>query len=179
MELSEEQRKRVFKVYPNMRGTLVRDEMGAMIAKGAVVIGDVLLGKDVNIWFTCVLRGDDEPICIGEGTNVQDGTVIHVDIGHPCRIGKNVTIGHKAMIHGCEIGDHALIGMGAIVLTAVEIGAYAIVAAGALVPEGMLVPPRTLVMGMPAKIQRDVSDAEAKEAQWRASHYIERAKAYL
>ena len=180
MELDAAKRERIFRTFPNMKGMMRRcEESGAMIAEGAVVVGDVRLGRDVNIWFGCVLRGDDEPITIGDGSNVQDGSVIHVDIDYPCSIGSGVTIGHKAMIHGCEIGDHALIGMGAILLTGCKIGDHAIIGAGALVPEGFEVPPRSLVVGLPAKVKREIGDEQASEIEWSARHYVERARTYL
>jgi carbonic anhydrase/acetyltransferase-like protein (isoleucine patch superfamily) len=179
MELDAGTRERVFRRFPNMRGMMQRLESGAMVGQGVIVVGDVRLAADVNVWFGSVLRGDDEPITIGEATNVQDGTVVHVDIGYPTVIGNRVTIGHKAMIHGCTIGDLALIGMGSILLTGCKIGEGSVIAAGALVPEDFVVPPRSLVMGMPCKVRRQVNDAELTEMAWSARHYVERARTYL
>ncbi len=180
MEIDAEQRERIFQTFPNMKGQMRREEAsGALIAAGAVVVGDVRLGRDVNVWFGSVLRGDDEPITIGAQTNVQDGVVIHVDIGFPTVIGACVTIGHKAMVHGCTIGDYALIGMGAILLSGCKIGERAIVGAGAVVPEGFEVPPRTLVVGVPAKVRRELSEEQVRDLDWRPAHYVERARTYL
>lgn len=165
--------------HANMRGHFVELPSGALVAKNAVVVGDVRLGTGTNVWFTCVLRGDDEPISIGARSNVQDGSVVHVDFGYPVTIGEDVTIGHKAMIHGCEIGDGALIGMGAILLTGCKVGAHSIIGAGALVPEGMVIPPRSLVVGLPAKVRREVTEAERERMVFSAEHYVERARNYL
>lgn len=129
------------------------------IAPGAHVIGKVTIGAGVGIWFGVTLRGDNEPITVGAGTNIQENTVGHTDPGFPLTIGENCTIGHKAMLHGCTIGDGALIGMGATVLNGAVIGEGALIGAGALVTEGKVIPPRTLAMGSPAKPVRDLDDA--------------------
>lgn len=179
MELDAAEKDRIFRIQPNMRGMMRRSESGALVAAGAVIVGDVRLARDVNIWFGCVLRGDDEPITVGEASNVQDGTIVHVDIGYPTVIGRGVTIGHKATVHGCKVGDYALIGMGSIVMSGAEVGEKSIVAAGALVPEGMRVPPRTLVLGIPAKISRRLTEEELAGLEWRPAHYVERARTYL
>ncbi len=161
------------------RGFMRRTEAGAFVAEGAVVVGDVRLARDANVWFGCVLRGDDEPILVGEATNVQDGTVVHVDPGEPARIGARVTIGHKALVHGCTVEDLCLIGMGAILLTGCRIGASSIVGAGAVVPEGMVVPPHSLVLGVPARVRRTLRADELAAAERRAAEYVARARAYL
>ncbi len=165
--------------HPNMKGRFRRLEGGALVAEGVVLVGDLRLAADANLWFGTVLRGDDEPIEVGEATNIQDGCVVHVDIGHPTRIGKRVSIGHKAMIHGCTIEDSCLIGMGAILLTGCRIGERSIVGAGALVPEGVVIPPRSLVLGMPGKVRREIRPEEAEDQDRRARHYVERARSYL
>ncbi|MDP6424804.1 MAG: gamma carbonic anhydrase family protein [Planctomycetota bacterium] len=163
-----------------MKGTMHRDaDTEAMIAHDVVVVGDVRLARDVNIWFGCVLRGDDEPITIGEGSNLQDGTIVHVDIGYPTVVGAGVTIGHRTLIHGTTIGDGALIGMGAILMSGSKIGEGALIGAGALVPEGMEVPPHSLVIGLPGKVRRELSAAEVEEVAWSSRHYVERARTYL
>ncbi|MEK1895507.1 MAG: gamma carbonic anhydrase family protein [Rhizobium sp.] len=122
------------------------------VAPGAKIIGDVHLGHDVSIWFNAVLRGDNEPIEVGSGSNVQDGCIVHTDPGYPVRIGENVTIGHNATVHGCSIGAGSLIGIGATVLNGAVVGRFCLVAAGALIRENMVIPDRSLVVGIPARI---------------------------
>ncbi len=165
--------------FPNMKGKFRRTSSGALVAEGAVVVGDVHLGEDCNIWFGSVLRGDDEPIRVGRGVNIQDGCVVHVDLGYGTDIHDHVSIGHKAMIHACTIEEHALIGMGAILLTGCKIGAYSIIGAGALIPEHAEIPPRSLVVGMPGKVRRSVTDEEAQDNERRARYYVQRALSYL
>ena len=145
------------------------------IAPGAMLIGDVTIGEESSVWFNCVLRGDLEPIRIGCRTNVQDGAVIHMDREMPCLIGDDVTIGHGAILHSCIIGNEALIGMGAILLSGSVIGERAIVAAGALVREGQEIPPDTLAMGVPAKVVRDVTEAELERVRHGKDDYVARA----
>jgi len=132
------------------------------VAPNAHVMGRVTLASGVGIWFGAVLRGDNDPIIVGEGSNVQENTVIHTDIGYPTTIGKNCTIGHSAIIHGCTIGDNSLIGMGATVLNGAVIGKNCLIGAGALVTEGKVIPDGSLVVGMPAKVIRTL-DAAAIE----------------
>lgn len=165
-------------VFPDMVGRF-RRRGRALVADNAVVVGDVTLGAGVNIWFGVTIRGDDAAITIGDGTNIQDNTVVHVDPGVPHRIGRNVTVGHAAILHGVEIGDHCLIGMGAILLGGSRIGEYSIIGAGALVPEDMVVPPRSLVVGVPGRVRREITAAEAEDLRWRPQHYIARAESYL
>jgi len=142
------------------------------IHPSAVIIGNVTLGRDASVWPTAVLRGDSDAIVIGDETNVQDGTIIHVDPGVPVRVGNRVTIGHRAVIHGCTIEDDSLIGIGAVVLNGAVIGTGSVIGAGAVVAEGMIVPPGSLVLGVPGKVVRPVDD------EWRAR--IERGwKAYV
>jgi carbonic anhydrase/acetyltransferase-like protein (isoleucine patch superfamily) len=132
----------------------------AYIHPAAHIIGDVTLGARVSVWPTAVLRGDNDAIVIGEDSNVQDGTIIHVDPGVPCTIGKRVAIGHRAIVHGATVGDNCLIGMGAILLNRVVVGSGSIVGAGAVCREGMEIPPNSLVVGVPAKVIRETTDAE-------------------
>lgn len=169
---------REFQIFPDMVGRFVRRGR-AMVADNAAVVGDVRLGEDVGVWFGVTIRGDDASITIGEQTNVQDNTCIHVDVGAPLVIGRGVTIGHGVTVHGVEIGDFALIGMGAVVLGGARIGEYSIIGAGALIKEGAVIPPRSVVLGMPGKVVREVTDEEMEGMRWRAAHYVERARTYL
>jgi carbonic anhydrase/acetyltransferase-like protein (isoleucine patch superfamily) len=169
---------REFLVFPDMKGRLVLRGQ-AMIADNAVVVGDVRLGRDVGIWFGVTIRGDDAFIEIGDDTNVQDNTVVHVDVGAPQRIGRGVTIGHGVILHGIEVGDYALIGMGSTVLGGARIGAWSIIGAGALVKENAVIPPRSVVLGVPGRIVRQVTEAEMEQNRWRARHYVARARTYL
>jgi len=169
---------REFAVFPDMVGRLHR-RGEAYVADNAVVLGDVTLGRDVGIWFGVTIRGDDASITIGENSNVQDNTCVHVDVGAPLLIGRGVTVGHGAIVHGVEIGDHAMVGMGAIVLGGARIGAYSIIGAGALVKENAVIPPGSLVVGVPGRVVREVTDEERADLEWRARHYVERARSYL
>jgi len=152
---------------------------GAFVAQGAVVTGDVTLGEDVGIWFGCVVRGDDAPLAIGARTNVQDLTMIHADTGKPNTIGSGVTIGHRCVLHGVRVGDDALIGMGAVLLGGSVVGEGALVAAGAVVRENFVVPPRTLVAGVPAKILRELTDLELASFRHSAEDYVRKIRQYL
>lgn len=169
---------REFRVYPDMVGRLVR-RGDAMVADNATVVGDVRLGKDVGVWFGVTIRGDDAWIEIGDDTNVQDNSCVHVDVDAPLVIGRGVTIGHMVTLHGVEVGDYSLIGMGSIVLGGARIGAYSLIGAGALVKENAVIPPRSVVLGMPGKVVRQVTDEEIEAMRWRARHYVERARSYL
>lgn len=151
----------------------------AYIAPGAVVIGDVVISARASIWFNAVIRGDVEPIVIGEGTNIQDGTVVHTDPGYPCNVGKNVTVGHNAILHGCRIEQGVTIGMGATVLTGSAVGKSALVAAHALILEGAEVEPRTLVAGVPAKPRRTLSDDEIARLLNNTRRYQKRRLLYM
>lgn len=146
------------------------------VAPGAMIIGDVSIGEESSVWFNCVLRGDLEPIRIGCRTNIQDGTVIHMDKEIPCLIGDDVTIGHGAILHSCAIDNEALIGMGAILLTGCKIGERAIVAAGTLVREGQEIPPGTVAMGVPAKVRREATEAEFERVRHGKDDYVLRGK---
>lgn len=169
---------REFAVHPDMVGRLKR-RGAAMVADNATVVGDVRLGRDVGIWFGVTIRGDDSWIEIGDDTNVQDNTCVHVDIGAPLRIGRGVTIGHGVIVHGVEIGEYALIGMGSIVLGGARIGAYSLIGAGALIKENAVIPEGSVVLGMPGRIVRRVTDEEREAMRWRARHYVQRARTYL
>lgn len=169
---------RQFRVHPDMVGRLVR-RGGAMIADNATVVGDVRLGQDVGIWFGVTVRGDDSWIEIGAETNVQDNTCVHVDIDAPLRVGRGVTIGHGVILHGVEVGDYALLGMGCIVLGGARIGEYSLIGAGAMIKENAVIPPRSVVFGVPGKIVRQVTEGEMEEMRWRARHYVTRARTYL
>ena len=155
------------------RGIVPTIDPSAYVDESAQVIGDVQVGPESSIWMNVVVRGDVHRIRIGARTNVQDGTVVHVMRGtHPTTIGAEVTIGHGALIHGCTIADRVLVGMGAILLNGVVVGADSIVAAGSLLPEGMEVPPRSLVMGSPGKVRRALTDAEVASIRDYAERYV-------
>ena len=152
----------------------------AFVEQSAQIIGDVEIGEQSSVWFNCVLRGDCWHIRIGENTNIQDGTVIHVTQGRFATIiGDFVTVGHSAVLHGCTIEDRCLIGIGAIVLDNVTIGAESFIAAGSLVTPGTLIPPRSMVMGAPAKIRRQVTDEELARINEHWQHYVEYKNQYL
>lgn len=151
---------------------------GVWIADNATVIGDVRLGKNVNVWFGAILRGDNDPITIGDNTNVQDGSVLHTDDGVPLDIGANVTIGHKVMLHGCKVGDGSLIGINAVVLNRAVIGKYCLIGANSLIPEGKVIPERSLVCGSPGRIIRELTDHEISRLQASADGYVENALRY-
>lgn len=134
----------------------------AFLASGARVIGAVTLGEGASVWYNAVLRGDSDTIMVGSGSNLQDNVSVHVDAGHPVVIGRDVSVGHNAVVHGCTIGDGSLIGMGSVVLSGAVIGDGCLVAAGAVVLEGTVVPPGSLVAGVPAKVRRELT-AEERE----------------
>jgi carbonic anhydrase/acetyltransferase-like protein (isoleucine patch superfamily) len=141
-------------------------------------MGDVTLGEDSSVWYGAVLRADMAPIVIGAESNIQDGTIVHVDAGVPCHVGQRVGVGHRVILHGCMVEDECLIAMGSVLLNGVVIGTGSVVAAGAVVPEGMQVPPHSLVMGVPGRIIRsvDASLAQRVASTWR--HYVKEAKAH-
>ena len=134
-----------------------------LIFPNATIIGDVTLEKNTSIWFNAVLRGDIENIHIGEGSNVQDGSVLHTDPGCPLKVGKNVTVGHLVMLHGCTIGDNSLIGIGAVILNKANIGKNCIIGAKALITENKVIPDNSLVVGSPGKVIREVTEEEKKQ----------------
>jgi gamma-carbonic anhydrase len=155
------------------RGRLPVVDPTAYVDASAQIIGDVRIAADCSVWMNVVIRGDVNSIRIGQRTNVQDGTIVHVMHGtHPTHIGDDVTVGHGAIVHGCTIGDRVLVGMGATVLNGATIGADSIVAARSLVTEGMAIPPRSLVMGSPAKVKRTVTDEEVAEILEYAANYV-------
>lgn len=148
----------------------------AFIAWNAEVAGDVRLAARTSVWFSATLRGDIAPITVGEGSNVQDGSTLHVDTDLPCVIGERVTVGHNAVLHGCTVGDDCLIGMGAVVLSGAVIGKESIVGAGALVTEGRAFPPRSVILGSPAKAVRTLDDAAVAKIRENGRIYEELAK---
>tara|TARA_B110000503_G_scaffold34861_2_gene56883 strand:- start:11139 stop:11663 length:525 start_codon:yes stop_codon:yes gene_type:complete len=151
---------------------------GHFIAPNAVLIGDVTLQENASVWFGCVLRGDADHIEIGAGSNVQDGTVMHADPGYPLTLGKNVTVGHNAMLHGCTIGDGSLVGINAVVLNGAKVGRGCLIGANALVTEGMEIPDGSLVLGSPAKIKSQLSDEQQKGLLLSAEHYVQNGQRF-
>ncbi|MGB8816302.1 MAG: gamma carbonic anhydrase family protein [Rhizobiaceae bacterium] len=148
------------------------------LAPGAMVIGKVQIGKDVNIWPHAVVRGDNEPITIGEETNIQEHSMLHTDPGFPLVVGKGCTVGHRAILHGCVIGDNTLIGMGAIVLNGAKIGKNCLVGAGALITEGKQFPDNSLIVGSPARFVRTLDEVAEGKLQQSASHYVANGKRF-
>jgi carbonic anhydrase/acetyltransferase-like protein (isoleucine patch superfamily) len=151
---------------------------GSWVADSAQVIGAVELGEDASVWFGAVIRGDTETIRVGRGSNVQDLSVLHADIGLPLSIGANVTVGHQVMLHGCTIGDNSLIGIQAVVLNGAKIGRNCIVGAGSVVTEGKEFPDNSLIIGAPAKVVRTLDDAAAQKLAQSAEHYVENGRRY-
>jgi len=148
------------------------------IAPGARVIGNVVLGKGASIWFNAVVRGDNETIVIGPGSNVQDGCILHTDPGFPMELGRDVTVGHSAVLHGCTIGDGTLIGMGAVVLNGARIGKGCLIGANALITEGKEIPDHSMAVGQPARVIRNVDQALADELRAAAGIYLDRQRQY-
>lgn len=148
------------------------------IAAHAVIVGDVTLAEGCSVWFHASLRGDVEPITIGPRTNIQEGAVFHVDPGFPVTVGAGVTIGHRAIVHGATIHDNVIIGMGSTILNGAVIGENSIVGANALVTEGKVFPPGSLILGSPAKVVRQLSDAEIEHIRQAAATYVARAAAF-
>lgn len=157
-----------------------RPEIGknCFIAPGAVILGDVKLGGDSSVWFGAVIRAERAPIVIGNGSNIQDNAVLHVDAGQSVHIGDGVTVGHGAIVHGCSIGDNTLVGMGAIVLNGAKIGRNCILGAGALVTQNMVIPDNSLAVGCPAQVKRQVTPEEAAANKKNALHYTEESRLY-
>lgn len=150
----------------------------AYVAPGAVVVGDVRLGSKTSVWPTAVLRGDIHFIEVGEGSNIQDGAVVHLADDYPAVIGKYVTVGHRAIVHACTIEDECLIGMGAIILDGAVVGRRSIVGAGAVVTQKQIIPPGSLVLGMPAQVKRVLSEREQEELKGWAEKYVTVAQAH-
>ena len=148
------------------------------VAPNATIIGDVTLEKNTSIWFNAVLRGDLENIHVGEGSNVQDGSVLHTDPGCPLKIGKNVTVGHMVMLHGCTIGDESLIGIGVVILNNAKIGNNCLVGANSLITEGKVFPDNSMIMGSPGKVVRELTEIEVKMIKLSALHYVENMKRF-
>lgn len=150
----------------------------ALVFPGAVVVGDVTLGEECSVWYNAVLRGDEAPIAVGWGSNVQDNAVLHTTTGHPLTLGRDVTVGHGAILHSCTVGDNTLIGMGAIVLDDAVIGKDCIVAAGALVTGRTVIPDGSMVMGAPAKVRRALTEEEIAATAENARVYRELKEGY-
>ena len=152
---------------------------GNWIAPTACVIGKVIMKQDASVWFNATLRGDNEAITLSERSNVQDGCVLHNDMGYPLTLGPNVTVGHMVMLHGCTIGAGSLLGIGSVVLNGAVIGEDCLIGAGALIPEGKVIAPRSLVIGQPGQVKRELSDDDVAKLHWAADHYVEKSKQYL
>ena len=150
----------------------------SFIAPNATVIGDVLMGSEVSIWFGAVIRADKDRITIGKRSNIQDNCVVHTSKGYPVIIGDDVSVGHGAILHGCTIGNSVLIGMGAIVLNGAVIGENTIIGAGAVITEEKVIPPGSLVLGLPGKVIRTTKDEEIVSIRTNASEYVKLAKGY-
>lgn len=155
------------------------DRGGYYVAENAVVVGDVRLARQVSVWYHAVIRGDMAPITVGEGTNIQDGCVLHCDPGLDLAIGAHVTVGHMAMIHARRVGDRCLIGIQSILLGGAEIGDGCLIAAGALVREGQVIPPRSIVVGVPGKVIGQVTDAQLAQFEERARRYAATARRHV
>jgi len=161
------------------RGSVPQLASGVHVAPTAVIVGDVEIGEDSSVWFHTVIRGDVHRICIGERTNIQDGCVLHVTGGvHPLSIGSDVSIGHRAVVHGCTVGDRVLVGIGAVVLDGARIGEESIVGAGAVVAEGASFPPRSLLLGVPARRVRDLTDEDLYRVLRTRDDYLRLVVAY-
>lgn len=148
------------------------------IAEGSIVIGSVILEHNTSIWFNCVVRADNETITIGEGSQIQDGSVLHADPGVPLTLGRNVSVGHMVMLHGCTVGDGSLIGIGSILLNNCKIGKNCLIGANTLIPEGKEIPDGTMVLGSPGKVVRDLRPEEIERINRTALNYQARAKRY-
>ena len=151
----------------------------AWVADSAQVMGAVTLEADASIWFGATVRGDTEHITVGEGSNIQDGSVLHADHGMPLKVGKHVTVGHMVMLHGCTIGDESLIGIGAVVLNGAKIGRNCLVGAGSLVTEGKEFPDGSMIMGTPAKVVRQLTPEQIEGLRRSALHYVENAHRFM
>jgi carbonic anhydrase/acetyltransferase-like protein (isoleucine patch superfamily) len=160
------------------KAPVLPSEINYWRAPNATVIGNVVLKNNASIWFNVTVRGDNDPIEIGENTNIQDGSVLHTDVGMPLIIGKNVTVGHMVMLHGCTIGDNSLIGIGSIILNGAKIGRNCLIGANSLITEGKEIPDNSMVMGAPGKVVRQISEAQIQMLTGSALHYVENWKRY-
>ena len=158
-----------------LQDTIPQVHQSAWVAESATVIGNVRLEADASVWYGAVIRGDNEPIVIGEGSNVQDGSVLHTDHGFPLTLGSGVTVGHQVTLHGCTVGDGSLIGIQAVVLNGARIGKNCLVGAGSLVTEGKEFPDNSLIMGSPAKVVRELSPEQAQRLRQSALNYVANA----
>ncbi|HJP02232.1 MAG TPA: gamma carbonic anhydrase family protein [Planctomycetota bacterium] len=165
-------------VFPS-QGLMQPVEGGAFVASSAVLCGDVTLGEEVGVWFGCVLRGDDAPLVVGPRTNIQDLSMMHADPDVPNVLGADITVGHGCVLHGAAVADRCLIGMGAVLLAGSVIGEESVIGAGAVVRERFEVPPRSLVLGVPGRIVREVTDAEVEEILRSAQDYVDKIGQYL
>lgn len=159
-------------------GRTPRIATSAWVADSAQVMGDVVLGEGVSVWFGAIARGDADRIVVGAGSNIQDGSVLHADEGMPLVIGERVTVGHQVMLHGCTIGDESLIGIGATVLNRARIGKHCLVGAGSLVTEGKEFPDGSMIMGSPAKVVRQLTPEQIEGLRKSAQHYMDNARWY-
>ena len=150
----------------------------AYVAPGACVIGSVTLGREASVWFGAVLRGDNEPIAIGAGSNLQEGVVVHTDPGFPVEVGEEVTVGHRAILHGCTVGEGALVGMGAVILNGAVIGPGCLIGANALIPEGKEIPAGSMVIGQPGRVKRELTTEEIADLRRSAATYRDKAARY-
>ncbi|MGO4894679.1 gamma carbonic anhydrase family protein [Flavobacterium sp. W21_SRS_FM6] len=150
----------------------------AFVAPGSHVMGQVCLEKDSSVWFNVVIRGDCDLITVGQGSNIQDGSVLHTDHGVPLTVGKGVTVGHKVMLHGCEIGDYSLIGINSVILNGAKVGKHCVIGANTLVTENMQVPDGSVVMGSPGKIVKTISDSQKAMLEKSAEYYLANAKRF-
>ena len=157
---------------------LSRDNLDFWVAPNAAIIGDVTLKKNASVWFGAILRGDNDPIILGENSNIQDNSVCHTDDGMPLNIGDNVTVGHKVILHSCTVGNNSLIGMGSTVLNKAKIGNNCLLGANSLVTEGKEFPDNSLIIGSPAKVKRELTDMEKKIIELSALHYVENMKKF-
>jgi carbonic anhydrase/acetyltransferase-like protein (isoleucine patch superfamily) len=148
------------------------------VADNAIIIGRVFLGHRVSIWYNVVIRADNDDVIIGDNTNIQDGSVLHIDNGKPIKIGRGCTIGHKVMLHGCEIGDYSMIGINATVLNGAKIGKHCLIGAGSLVTEGMVIPDCSMVMGLPARVKRTLTEREKEDIEFASEHYISKIELF-
>jgi len=163
----------------NFENKSVKREGKNWIAPNATVIGDVILKNDSSVWFNAVIRGDIEKIILGEGSNIQDGSVLHTDPGYPLTVGSGVTVGHMVMLHGCTINNDSLIGIGSIILNNAKVGKNCIIGANTLITENKIIPDNSLVVGSPGKIIRKITEEETKHIKENAKHYASNWKKYL